>query len=108
MKTAFPRLYAVFLVRTLISACPLVAFLISIIIPVSFQVEVMKQAHIRGLLKAFLVPTRSMLQTQRQAEEQASKFPLFLCIEVYSPCLSVIIATNHVFLLQRLQTVPLA
>ena len=58
---------------TLILAHPLVTFLILMLIPVSFQVEVMKQAHIRGLLKAFLVPTFSMLQTQRQAEEQASK-----------------------------------
>ena len=57
-------------------AHPLATFLILMPTPVSFQVEVMKQAHIRGLLKAFLVPTRSMLQTQHQAEEQASKSPL--------------------------------
>ena len=33
-----------------------------------------KRAHVRGLLHAFKVPTQSILRTQQQANEQASKY----------------------------------
>ena len=50
-----------------------------------------KRAHVRGLLHAFKVPTQSILRTQQQANEQASKYssirllvPRIICLPFVS------------------------
>ena len=49
--------------------------------------EAVKRAHVRGLLHAFKVLTQSILQTQVQANEQASKYrlPLWLVTDLCFP-----------------------
>ena len=68
------------------SHCPCVHYcqqcLLLLILP--FQVSEIKRAHVRGLLHAFKVPTQSILHTQQQANEQASKYYQHGKIQIHS------------------------
>ena len=82
--------------------------LLLLILP--FQVSEIKRAHVRGLLHAFKVPTQSILRTQQQANEQASKYYQHGKIQIHSrtrPNEVVIVVCAVSSVQSMLVTVPL-